>query len=235
MNDEKFITALSELISDGFSILNSLTFGPILNKGSIKLYDDERIQIVRFEMFAESILKTRFGVNSTIYANFVNFSNKLYADNHTDRYHMYKNIVEVQVGILQAALDALNSGLTEDLFYQNEIVIFSDLFDEALECYKHQKYLTVGVYGRIIIETVVREFAKLKLSEADYVSCKSFEEIVIKLRKNDFILQPLEENLKTNYKVGSHAAHNDEEFKKYTKREWEKFLNFIQYDVLTLK
>lgn len=235
MNDEKFITALSEPISDGFNILNSLTFGPILKQDSTKLYNDERIRIIRFQMFAESVLKIRFGVSSTIYEHFVSVSSEFFTSTYTDKYRAYKNTVEVQIGILQAALDALNNGLAEDLFYQNEIVIFSDLFDEALECFKYQKYLAVGIYGRIIIETIVKEFAKSKLSETDYMSCNSFEDIAIKLRKNNFILQPFEESLKTNYKIGSHAAHNDEEFKKYTKIEWEKFLNFIQYDVLKLK
>ena len=140
----------------------------------------------------------------------------------------------VQVGILQAALDALNRGLTKDLFYEREVIVFSDLLDQAYEFLANQStYLAAGVYGRIVLETTIREFAKLKLRE-NYSPEMKFDQIIIKLKKERYISEIIENRLRDYYKIGSHAAHNDEEFKDYSKKDLKDFLTFVKDNVLTL-
>lgn len=134
------------------------------------------IEYNRFQMLAENILEIGFGANSIFYKRFLDSYNSTslpYELNNPRSIFIKK--MPVQVGILQAASDALNSGLTKDLFYEREMIVFSDLLDQAYEFLENQStFLAAGVYGRIVLETTIKEFAKLKLRE-NYNSKMKFE------------------------------------------------------------
>lgn len=84
-----------------------------------------------------------------------------------------------------------------------------------------------------MLETAIREFAKLKLRE-NYSHDMKFNQIIIKLRDSGLILKTFEERLRSYYTIGSDAAHNSEDFQKVSKKELDNFLTFIKDNVLTL-
>lgn len=84
------------------------------------------------------------------------------------------------------------------------------------------------------METTVKEFAKLKLQE-NYNSQMKFNQLIVKLKNEGFILQTFEERLRSYYTIGSDAAHNSSDFTNYSKRDLKDFLTFIKDNVLTLK
>jgi hypothetical protein len=193
------------------------------------------IEYNQFQMLAENILEIGFGVNSTFYKRFLDSckSNVLPLQLNNPRM-IFMNKMPVHVGILQAALDALNRGLTKDLFYEREMLVLSDLLDQAYEFLENQStYLAAGVYGRIVLETAIREFAKLKLRE-NYSPEMKFNQLITKLRTDGYIIQSFEERLRSYYTIGSDTAHCNENFRSYSKRQLSDFLTFIKDNVLTL-
>jgi hypothetical protein len=186
-----------------------------------------------FQMSAENILEIGFGENSSYCKRFTKSYEMVFSVQEDER-DILKQKMFVQIGILQAASDALNRGLTKDLFYEREMIVFSDILDQAYKFLESQStYLAAGVYGRIVLETAIREFAKLKLRE-NYSPEMKFEQIIIMLKKEGYIQEILENRLRDYYKIGSHAAHNSEDFKKYSKKELNGFLTFVKDNVLTL-
>lgn len=91
-------------------------------------------------------------------------------------------------------------------------------------------YLATGTYGRVVLETTIKEFAK----EHDIDSKLKFDQIIINLRIKGLIQKPFENSLRANYEIGSWAAHGNEEFNKLNKNEIKEFLVFIRDKVLTL-
>ena len=86
-----------------------------------------------------------------------------------------------------------------------------------------------GIYGRIVLETSIKEFAK-----KNNIHEKKFDQIIIKLRQNNIIQKPLENSLRSNYEIGSWAAHGNTKFQDLSNNEIREFLTFIRDKVLTL-
>lgn len=214
MDDEKIINKLEEIINDGHKIIKSN-------------FDETRIK--KFQVAAKNIIKVRFGSDSTFYKDFMNTYRI-----KSLQYETYKifniRLVELQTGVLEAVSDALKNGLTDDLFYQKELLVFSDLLNQAFEFYENGITLASGIYGRIVLELTIKEFAK----KNDIDSNLKFDQIIIKLRQNGFIHQNLETSLRANYLIGNWAAHGDEKFNKLSNNEIKEFLVFIRDKVLNL-
>ena len=210
-----------------------------LLKIGLEFRPDDSINPIEFNQFqtlGENILELGFGVNSVFYKRFSSsYDMVLMPYELNDPRLVSKKRLPVQIGALQAALDALNRGLTKDLFYEREMIVFSVLLDQAYNFLENEStYLAAGVYGRIVLETAVREFAKLKLQE-NYNPQMKFNQLIFKLRNEGFILQTFEERLKSYYTIGSDAAHNSPDFKKYSKKDLKDFLTSVKDNVLTLK
>jgi len=224
MNDEIIIKKLSELIKSSSSIIvkRKTTQGVLVN---FKMnYQAEK----KFQISAENIIRVRFGENSTYYKDFIHTYQEIFDDEEIDTYQY--RLIELQTGVLEAILDALENGLTDDLFYQRELLVFSDLLEQSFELLEHGLNLAAGTYGRVVLETTLKEFAK----EHGIDSKLKFNDIIINLRMKGFIQKPLENSLRANYEIGSWAAHGNEEFNKLNKNEIKEFLVFIRDKVLTL-
>lgn len=140
-----------------------------------------------------------------------------------------KDNVERALGVLEAALEAFNTGMTEDLFYQREVVLLSDLLDQAYEFHKNGFDLVATIYGRVVLEMVIKEFASKRNLQKS-----SFDQTIISLKTAGLISQPLEHALRANYSIGSSATHNQEEFNRVSKQDIKNFLDFIRNKVLTI-
>lgn len=210
MNDDLILNELESLIAEADSIIES--FG----------IDNYR-QIQKWEKASQNLLKIRFGTKSDYYNDFCETcpSEEVYDE---------EECIERSAGILEYVHDALKKGLTDDLFYKKEIIIFSDLLEQAFEFLAKEPRLVAGIYGRIVLETAIKEFAK-----KNNIHEKKFDQIIIKLRQNNIIQQPLENSLRANYVIGSWAAHGNAEFQDLSNNEIREFLTFIRDKVLTLE
>ena len=223
MNDELIIKKMSELIKDGHSISNTIAIARV--KSQIYEYTD----IKRFQTGAENILRLRFGNHSEYYKQFLATYNMKFSERGDVAYYT-SSIIQVQTGILEAVSDALKSGLIEDIFYQREVLVFSDMLNQAFEFLNLKLDLAAAVYGRVVLEITIKEFAK----KNDIDSNQKFDQIIINLRTNELIHKPLENSLRANYEIGTWAAHGDEKFNKLTSSQINEFLSFIRDKVLTL-
>ena len=215
MDDEKIITKLDEIIEEGREIARRVGF----NDRSAK----------KFQISAKNLLKIRFGSDSIYYNEFLN-TYKIKprrGETYSDVNH---RLVRLQTGVLEAVLDALKNGLTDDLFYQKELLVFSDLLEQAFEFYEKGITLATGIYGRIVLELTIKEFA----NKNGINSNMKFDQIIIKLRQKDIIHQNLETSLRANYLIGNWAAHGDEKFNELDNKEIKEFLVFIRDKVLNL-
>lgn len=220
---------LSSLVETGLKIKQD-----ILKCGFV-----DSVNIKCFQTSSLSILQNRFGENSSCYKEFLQASQIKITENSFQTLTLPElativGAIGSNVGTLKASINALENGLADGFFYQKEMIVCNDLLDQANEFLENQStYLAAGVYGRVVLETSIREFAKLKLHE-NYNKEMKFDALVSKLRTGGHILQSFEFKLKSYYTIGSHATHNNEEFKKYTKKDLKEFLVFIKNDVLTL-
>ncbi|MDG6219764.1 MAG: DUF4145 domain-containing protein [Candidatus Thermoplasmatota archaeon] len=217
MSDKHIMYKLSELISEG----------EVLRKTNLLQY--KKREIKKFHLSAENILSLRFGDNSRFYKEFV-AAYKVLGNKNLTLKERYYSVISNQVGVLEACLDALKSGLVEDLFYQRELLVFSEMLDQAFEFLEKKMILASAMYGRVVLETTIKEFAK----KNNISSTERFDQIIISLRKNELIHKPLENSLRSNYEIGTWAAHGDNRFNNLTSNEIKEFLSFIRDKVLTL-
>ncbi|WMW26323.1 hypothetical protein RE474_06320 [Methanolobus sediminis] len=222
MSDELICTKLAEIIRHGYSMIHKLGTG-----GS---YWDNEYQrdIVCFNSAAKNILLIRFGEDSHFYTDYDQIKVKI--GEFESEYSYYRRYVRRKIGLLEAVLDALKSGLTDDQFYQRELLVFSDMLTQAFEFHDKGLLLAAGIYGRVVLETTIKEFAKKNNVEFT----QKFDQIIIALRQENLINHPFEISLRANYKIGSLAAHGNEEFNDLNDKEILEFLSFIRDKVLTL-
>lgn len=229
MDDANIISRLNELISIGQSLSESLSS---VSNTEYSLSSYQSINRKCFEKAAMwkgsclNLLKLKFGEDSDYYQDFFKRINEQLRNSG----EFYKENVSKATGVLRYVLEALKDGLTEDLFYQRELLIFSDLLKQAYEFLDKGLGDAAAIYGRIVLELTIKELAsKNRIDE------NTFDQTIIKLRQAGIIHQPLETSLRAQYQIGSLATHNNEEFKKLSDSEIKEYLNFIRDKVLTLK
>jgi len=230
MKDEKIIEKLRALIEQGVSLSESLERG----EGNIAIGSHRTLahnrqyyeKAVNWKGACINLLEIRFGKDSLYLKDFI------LRIKERDEYsgEFYKEKIAKATGVLRYVLDALESGLTEDLFYQREILLFSDLLKQAYEFFEKGFKEAAAIYGRIVLELTIKELASKNGIEEN-----TFDQTIIKLRQAGIIHQPFETSLRAQYQTGSLATHNNEEFKKLSDSEIKEYLNFIRDRVLTLK
>ena len=105
------------------------------------------------------------------------------------------------------------------------------MLNQAFEFLNHKQYFAAAMYGRVVLEVTIKEFAKNNNVDTN----QKFDQIIINLRKDEFIHKPLENSLRANYEIGSWAAYGDEKFNGLSSRQTNDFLSFNRDNVLTLK
>ena len=227
--NEKIIEKLLELIKEGQDLATSLYRDEdldLLSDGrkshNVSLYP----RAIKWASDSSNLLKLRFGSDSHYLSDFVReIGKKLEARGG----RFYRENVANGTAVLEHIQGALVDGLTDDLFYKREIQVFGDLLDQAFEFLENGHEIAAVIYGRIVLETTVREFAR-----KEGVEEKKFDQVIIKLRQKEIIQKPVESSLRANYQLGSLAAHGDKKFEDYSKSGIREYLNFIRDKVLTL-
>lgn len=238
MEDEKITSELSELIEKGEELRERLKSR---NKITDRYEDRARRSNLKLEpkvsewsKRAKNLLKLRFGKNSEYLQDFLD---ELSLTLNKEGGRFYEENVGNANGVLKTVYNALDKGLTEDLFYKKEIRVFSDLLDQAYELLDKELRIGAAIYGRIVLETTIKEYARKEgIEEVNNkdVSDAKFDQVIIELRKKECIKHSLEDSLRANYRIGSYAAHGDEEFEDYSDSEIREYLNFIRDKILTL-
>lgn len=226
MDDQKITNTLNELIEEGHKLYSLLYSYRAVGHIGNNLLMCRRAK--RWAGGASNLLKVRFGEKSDYHRDFLDSFN---VDKEAEITEFCKENVMRATGVLEYVRDALSTGLTEDLFYKREIVVLGDVLEQAYEFHKNGLFVASGIYGRIVLETVIKEFAQKSKINTN----QKFDAIIIELRKKELIHKPFENSLRSNYEIGSWAAHGDTKFNELTKNEIKEFLNFIRDKVLTLK
>ncbi len=224
MNDELILDELKELISVGGHLGTSLNSSNELpSSWNVSNYRE----CEKWRGAAINILKLRFGTDSDYYKDFIKNLSVQILRMQGGEY--YKENVSQATGVLEYVYDALKKGLTDDLFYKKEIILLSNLLDQAFEFLNKNFKLAAAIYGRIVLETTIKEYAeKYNIDE------KTFEQTIIELRKKGIIQKPFETSLRAHYQLGSDAVHKPKEFPNYLDKDIKEFLVFIRDKVLTL-
>lgn len=225
MDDSQILVKLKSLIEEGNRLGKELHSYPY--EYPSELHSNESIiqDCKKWKGSALNLIKLRFGEQSDFFQDLSSKLNTQYRDSG----QFYGQKVREATGTLEYILDALESGLTEDIFFKKQLQLFSDFLEQAFEFLKEDFLLAAGIYGRIVLETTIREYAK-----KSNVSDSSFDQIIIKLRQKGIIHKPFENSLRANYEIGSWAAHNDKKFHDLKKSEIKEFLVFIRDKVLIL-
>lgn len=213
MNDDLILKELKELIEEGIFFLRS----------SHDYKDRMRLR-EKWIGSSKNLLVIRFGRDSVFYKDFI-----ICIPTRTSL-DIYDGISPA-IGVLEYVHNALEKGLTEDLYYKKEILLLTDIYKQANEFLEKGFKLAAGVYGRIILETTIKEFAKKKNID---IENEKFDRIIIKLRQDEIITKPFENSLRANYEIGSWAAHGDDKFNNQSNNAIKEFLTFIRDKVLTL-
>ncbi len=225
MDDETILKKLEEVIRLGDGLvkkLSSCTSEYCLN------YNGSYYQAaMKWWGAADNLLELRFGKQSEYHQNFIVVTKPQYHG----KGQFYSENVQLGNGVLEYVYDALKNGLTGDLFYQQEIIVFSNLLEQAFEFLDKKLRLAAAIYGRIVLETTIREYAVKKDVENSKLK---FNDLIIEMTRQKIILKPFEESLRANYSIGNWAAHGDEKFQKLSDNQIKEFLTFIQDKVLTM-
>ena len=227
MDDNTLLEKIKKLIGEGHAIAEKLH--------SMYYYDPFELKIDNAEYYHEvekwrgiviSVLKFKFGDESQYLKDFLSHIEN--RNSVSGKY--FKENVKSAASTLDYIYEVLKEGLAEDLSYQRQILTFSDLLLQAYHFLDEDLKLAAGIYGRLVLETTVKEYAsKIGIVES------SFDQIIIKLRLSGKIKKPLENSLRANYEIGSWAAHNNREFTELSNNSVKEFLDFVRDKVLTLK
>jgi hypothetical protein len=222
VNDVKILNKLKSYIQEARDFLPRLkNYNYVSNYGaSIDLAP----KIRKWEYNSANILCLRFGKDNQFLQKFEHC-----IQNRRGLY--YQENVSAALASLEHVYECLSEGLTEDLFYQRELLLFSDLLKQAEEFFSKKHYLASAIYGRLVLEATIKEFAAKKKIDT---TNRKFDQIIIDLRKDSHIHEPFENSLRANYKIGSLAAHGDEKFNNLSDSEIREYLSFIRDRVLTL-
>jgi hypothetical protein len=225
MNDTEIIADLNALIKKGRTIaFNLYTRSERISYAS-RTNEDKKGPARNWECYVCNLLKLRFGEKSDFYTEFEKaLSSKINGEEY------YQENIMLAVSVLEFIKDSLEKGLTDDLFYQREMILFGDMLKQAEEFLKQKQPIAAAIYGRIILELTVIEYG----TKHGITNRMKFDQLIINLRQNGTIHEPLEVSLRANYKIGSLAAHGDPEFSKLSESEIREFLAFIRDKVLTL-
>src|SRR3989344_9351730 len=229
MKDGIILSKLAQLIADGNFLGENLQ--SCLDAESYSSYNIRNFSYYqkakKWKTSVSNLLKVRFGANSDYYQEFIQTVNR----QNPNSGEFFKENIQMANGALEAIQDAMLSGLTDDLFYKKEIIVFTDLLEQANEFLEKDFKLAAGIYGRVVLESTIKEFAsKNGISDEN-----KFDQLIIKLRSGEFIQKPFENSLRANYEIGSWAAHGDEKFAQLNKSQIKEFLDFIRDKVLTLQ
>jgi len=228
MKDSIIIKELNRLIKEGNKLKDNLEEAPLSYwSNTIRHNRVYHQQAEKWKVESINFLRLRFGRES----DFINDFKRTIEMKYKNGTSYCKNNIGRALGVLEAVLRALKAGLTEDLFYRKEVMVFGDLLNQAYGYLEKNIYLIATVYGRIVLESTIKEFAKSKNVIVDKLK---FNQIIIELKKKGIITQPFEHSLRANYSLGS-SFHNMEEFKLIKKEQIKFFLDFIRDYVLTLK
>ena len=171
MSDDLILKELKNLILQGDTLGGLLVFHDGSTSASHnKQYDQ---MAIKWRGSAINILKIRFGENSNYYNEFMS----CISYNSYSNAEFCKDNVMKATGILEYVHHALENGLIDDLFYKKEILILSDHLNQAYEFLNAGQKLAAGIYGRIVLETTMKEFAK-----KNGIHDKKFNQIIIKLK-----------------------------------------------------
>ena len=144
MSDELILNKLDELISLGDAIGVKLVSYSNMKTGN----ENRRFYqtCVKWKLSALNLLRLKFGQDSVYYQNLHDEINKKKQFQkpvwgRVENFHMpriiaydeieagdyYQENVQRATGVLKYIQDALKNGLTDDLYYQKEILVLSDL------------------------------------------------------------------------------------------------------------
>ncbi len=225
MDDKLILTELEKLIKKGNELKEKLWTSASLPHGNNVNYYQF---CERWKGKSLNLLKLRFGEDSDYYRDFKNNINQTIRGATGGLY--YEENVGKGTGVLEYVYHALKTGLTDDLFYKKEILLMSDLLDQAFEFLSKGHKLAAAIYGRVVLEITVKEYAtKNGISQA------KFDQTIIKLRQTGHIMKPFETSLRANYQLGSSAVHGEKEFAEHTDKDIKEYLGFIRDKVLNLE
>jgi len=225
MDDTKIIAELNNLIKQGNYLAADLHTRRQRESSSIYSNEDKKAPVRKWECYIRNLLKLRFSEKSDFYQQ---FNLAIHSEIKFEEY--YQENVQMAASVLDFIKESLEKGFTDDLFYRQEIILFSDMLKQAEEFLGKGLKLAAAIYGRIVMELTIIEYANKNKIDTN----KKFNEIIIDLRKNGFIHEPFEDSLRANYRIGSWAAHGDEQFNVLSDNEIREFLSFIRDKVLTL-
>ncbi len=145
----------------------------------------------------------------------------------------YKEKMAKLVGILRSVKREVELGYIEDSIFLHKKESLSNILGDGFTLLKHGYKEAAAIYGRIVLETTVKELCKLK--EIEVEKNEKFPSVLVKLRKKGTIDLPLERSLQAQYDIGSLAAHGKKEFDEKTPQDILFMLTFIRDSVLQLK
>lgn len=224
MDDKKVLANLKKQITEGkelVQILESVSDTFFLQERTISVTNNINHygKCMKWWQSSANILEMRFGKGTDYAENFRGATKPKVKDGG----EFYKENVMLGNGVLESVYYDLKSDLTEDLFYKQELLLFSDLLEQAFEFLEKGHRLASAIYGRIVLETTIREYAK-KFN----IEKSKFNSLIIELKKKGVILQTFEDSLRANYNIGSMAAHGNKDFDKVKNNELKGYLAFIR-------
>jgi len=188
--------------------------------------------LIKWQSEALNIISLRFTRDSPQFSRFLSSFSQDYLN---QRKLFSWDTVEGDIiranAILGWIVSSLKEGFVDDVFYKKELEVFSTMLDQAYEFHKNNLLIAAAVYGRVIVETTLREFYEIKVGKK---FLGKFDALIIDLKTLGHITKPFEGSLRANYAIGNQAAHNDPEFSKLTNKDILDFLNFIRDKVLIL-
>ncbi|MBI4116555.1 hypothetical protein HY449_02320 [Candidatus Pacearchaeota archaeon] len=193
MDDKTIAERLIALSNKGLKFSNELEPERYHYRTNYREKQDKYLsELVKWKGECLNLLRIKFGGNSVYFNDFVRRLNV--ETQHSGEF--YQENVKGAVGVLSYIADALINGLTDDLFYQKEVILFQDLLGQAEEFLNKGYNLAAAIYGRISLELTLREFATKEGIENSKIS---FEQLTIEMRKHGLIHPPFEKSLSANY------------------------------------
>ncbi|KYK30688.1 MAG: hypothetical protein AYK19_18010 [Theionarchaea archaeon DG-70-1] len=222
---KKISKRFEELIARGKELYTDIPSPKEIEKNTKTLSDELYSKSVAWKLSTKNLLKQVYGESSEYY--------KLYmggfgGDKYLGTESKYK--ISLVLGVLESAMEEYELGLTDNITHLLAIELFESILDQANQLLKKGFKDPAAILGRIIIESTLKDLCEK--NSIEFKENEGASSINEKLKNEGVFTLHQFKICRVNVELGNTAAHG--QFEKYSQRDVQKMLDYIEHSLLTM-
>ena len=222
---KKISKRFDELIARGKELHTNVPTWKKIHENPQALSNELLSKSIAWKLSTKNLLKQVYGESSEYYKLFMDIFGK-----HSGWYTYCKVNFASVLGYLQSAKEEYELGLTDSITHLLAIELFESILDQANQLLKKGFKDSAAILGRIIIESTLKDLCEK--NSIEFKENEGASNINEKLKNEGVFTLHQFKICRVNIELGNAAAHG--QFEKYSQRDVQKMLDYIEHSLLTM-